>query len=76
MSLVNEVIRWVIMVFIGSVTSFVKFRGQMSKNIHDVRKAYLGTTLVVYACFIKFYVFILDSIDVVGTKLVYEHIWV
>ena len=54
----------------------MKFGGQMSKNVHDVRKVCLQTTLCVWACFIEFYVFVLDEIHVRGPKLIYEHIWV
>ena len=58
------------MVFIGSVSSFMKFGYQTSKYVHDVRKVCLETTLGFYACFVEFYVFVLDKIDVVGPKLV------
>ena len=60
---------------IGSVSSFVKFGRQMSKNIHDVRKVCLEPTLYIYACFVEFYVFVFDEIYVKGPKLVYEHFW-
>ena len=43
-------------------------------NVHDVRKVCLDMTLGVYACFIKFYVFVLVEIDLVGPKIVYENI--
>ena len=62
------------MVFIRSVSSFVKFGGKMSKNVHDVRKVRLETTFCVYACFVKFYVFVLDEIHVRHSKLVYEYL--
>ena len=58
------------MVFIGSVLCFLKFIGQTSKNVHDVRKICLETILCVYVCFIKFNVFVLDEIGVAGLKLV------
>ena len=51
------------MVFIDSVSSFVKFGGQTSKNVHDVRKVCLEKTLCVLACFIEFYVFVSEKID-------------
>ena len=35
----------------------MKFRGQTSKNVHDIRKVCLQTTLCVLACFVKFYMF-------------------
>ena len=54
------------MVFKVSVSSFVKFGGQTSKNVHDIRKVCLETTLCIYACFIEFYVFVLDKIHVRG----------
>ena len=55
--------------FIGSVSILMKFEGQMSKNIHDVRKVYLEMTLRVMACFVAFYVFILDEIYLGGPKI-------
>ena len=50
----------------------MKFGGQTSKNVHDVQKVCLETTLCVYACFVKFYVFVLDENHVRGTKIIYE----
>ena len=64
------------MVFIGSLSSFMKFGGQTSKNVHDVRNVCLEMTLYVLACFIGFYVFVLDEIHARGPKLVYENIQV
>lgn len=72
----HKVLKWFIIVHIGSVSSFLKFGGQTSKNVHDVRKVCLETTLRVYLCFIEFYMFVLDETHVVCPKLVYEHIWV
>ena len=46
---------------------------QTSKNVHDVRKVCLETTLCVLACFVEFYVFILDEIYVGGPKIIYKH---
>ena len=54
----------------------MQFEGQTSKNVHDVRKVCLETTLCVYACFVKFYVFVLDEINVRGPKIIYDHVWV
>ena len=54
--------------------SLMKFGGQTSKKVDDVRKIILETTLCVLACFIKLYVFVLDKIDMGGTKIVYDHI--
>ena len=68
---VNDVIIWVIIVFIRSVSGFVTFGGQTSKNINDVRKVCLETTLYVLACFVDFYVFIFYEIDVGGPKIIY-----
>ena len=51
----------------------MKFEGKKSKNVHNVRKVCLKMTLCVLACFIKFYVFILDEIDMGGIKIIYEH---
>ena len=56
--------------FLGSMFSFMKFGGQTSKNVHDIRKVYLEMTLCVLACFAKFYVFYLDEIDVGGPNIV------
>ena len=70
------VLKLVYMVFKFSVSSFMKFGGQTSKNVHDVRNDCLETTLCVYVCFVNFYVFVLDQNHVVGPKLVYKHIWV
>ena len=52
----------------------MKFGGQTSKNVHDVRKVCLETTLCVLACFVEFYVFVLNEIPVRGHKIVYKHI--
>ena len=60
--------------FIGSVSSLVKFGGQTSKNVRDVRKVCLEMTLCVLSCFFEFYMFVLGEIDVVGYKLIYKHI--
>ena len=64
------------MVYIGSVSSFVKFGGETSKNVHDVWKVFFEMTFCVVACFIAFYVFVLDKIHVRGPKLVYKHVLV
>ena len=58
------------MVFIGSVSSFTKLRGQTSNNVHDVRKVYLETTLCVLAYFVEFNVLVLNEIHVRGVKLI------
>ena len=42
----------------------------MSKNVHDVRKVFLETTLCVYVCFVKFSVFLLYEIHLRGVKLI------
>ena len=60
----------IIMVYIFSVWCFVKFGGQTCKTVHYVRKVCLETTLCVYACFVEFYVFILDETLVIVPKLV------
>ena len=54
--------------YIGSVLCFVKFRGQTSNNVHDVRMVCFEMTLCVYVCFVEFYVFVLDKTHVVGPK--------
>ena len=62
--------KWIIKVYIGSVSGFVKFWGKTSNNVNDVWKVCLETTLYVYVCFIEYYLFILEEIDIVGPKLV------
>ena len=62
--------------YIGCVSSFLKFGGQTFKNVHDVRKVFLEITLCVYAYFVEFYVIILEETHVVGPKIVYKYIWV
>ena len=56
--------------------SFIKFGGQTSTYGHDVRKVCLEMIFCVLPCFIKFYVLVLDEIDVVSPKLVYINILV
>ena len=56
----------------GSASCFVKFGGQMSRNVHDIWKVCFETTFYVYACFIEIYVFILDEIYVGCPSLVYK----
>ena len=51
------------MVYIGSVSSFVKFEGRTAKNVHDIRKVLHETTLCVFSSFVKFYVLILYEIN-------------
>ena len=58
------------------MSSFTKFEGQTSKNVDDVRKVCLEITFCVYACFVDFYVSVLDEIDVGGPKLISDHVWV
>ena len=53
--------------YIDSVSSFLKFGGQTSKNVHGVRKVCLETSLRVYVCFVEFCVFVLDETHVVGS---------
>ena len=36
-----KVIKWVTMMYIVSVSSFVKFGRETSKNVHDIRKFFL-----------------------------------
>ena len=48
----------------------------MSKNVYDVRNMCLEMTLCVQACFVKFYVFVLDEIYVRGFKHQEDRIWV
>ena len=48
----------------------MKFGGQTSKNVHDVRQVFLETTLCAFASFVEFYVLFLDKIDVRGPKII------
>ena len=41
----------------------MKFLGQTFKNIHDVLSVLLEMTLCVFVCFIEFYMFLLDEIN-------------
>ena len=52
----------------------MRFGGQTSKHVHDVRKVCLEVTLCVIECFIECYLFVYDEIDVRGIKIVYTHI--
>ena len=52
------------------------FVGQTSKNVHDVRKSCLGTTLCILAFSLNFTLLILDEIYLEGPKLLYNNIWV
>ena len=56
------------------MTNLIKIVDQTSKNIHDIRKICLETTLCILACFIQCYLLVLDEIDVRGRKLRYEYI--
>lgn len=58
---------------IVSVASFIKFRGQISRNVYDVRKVFHEMTLCVSACFFEFYVLVLKEIVMRAPKLVYNH---
>ena len=64
-----EVLIWVKILYTCTVLSFVEFGGQTSKKV-----VCLETTLCVLACFVEFYVFVFDEIDMGGTKLLYNHI--
>ena len=48
------------------------FRGKRSRNVHDVTKVWLETTLFVFSRSIEFYVFVLDEIHVEGPKIEYN----
>ena len=58
------------------MSNFIKFGGQTPKNIHDVRKACLEATLGVNACFVEFYLILLDETHFVGPNHLFEHICV
>ena len=55
--------------YIGSVSSFIEFGGETSKNVHDVQKCCLERTFFIYARFVEFYVFILVEINVIGSSI-------
>ena len=59
--------------FIGSVSSLLKFGSQTSKSVQDIRKVCFEMTLCVLAYFVEFYVFVLDEIDMGGPKIVFDH---
>ena len=67
-------IRGPYMIYHSVYRKCVKFHEVWRSNVQDVRKVCLETTLCVLACLNKFYVFVLDEIDVASPKLVYEHI--
>lgn len=48
--------------FVVSLMRFMKFGGQSSRNVHDVQKVFLATTLCIFACFVKFTVLVLYEI--------------
>lgn len=63
-------------IFIVYVSCVMKFRGQTSKNVHDVRKVCRKMTLCVLTCFVDFYIFSFYEINARDSKLVQDHIWV
>ena len=64
------------MLYIGSVSCFVKFEGKTSKNVDDIIRVCHETTLCFYVCFVEFYLFFLDKRHVRGPKILYEHVFV
>ena len=52
------------MISLGSEGKLVTFRGQMSRNVYDVRKVCLRKCICVLMCFRKFYIFVVIEIDV------------
>ena len=46
----------------------------MSNNVHNIRKVCLETTLCVLACFVEFYLFVLNEIVLRYPKIVYKYI--
>ena len=62
------------MFYIVSLSSFVMFGGQTSKNVHDFQKYSLETTFYVYVCLVEFYVFVLYEIHERVPKIMYEHV--
>ena len=48
----------------------IKFREVWRSNVHDVRKMCLEMTLCVKACFVEFYMFVLEKIHMRGDKFV------
>ena len=67
--------RYIYMVYIGSVSCFLKFLGQTLKNVHDVWMMFLEMTLCVELCFIEIYVFIFEETHVVGYKIMFIYVW-
>ena len=64
------------MMYIGCVSSFLKFGGQTFKNVHDVLKVCFEMTSCVLESFVEFYAFVLDEIYMECLKLIYENIWI
>ena len=61
------------MSYYGVYRKYINFDEVCRSNvqeIHDVQKVFLETTLCIFACFVKFYVFVLDEILVKGPKFV------
>ena len=58
------------------MSCFVEFGDQTSKNVHDIRKMCLETTLCVSTCFVEVYVLVLGKNHVIGAKIIYVHVWV
>ena len=52
--------------------SFMKSGGQTSKNVHDVQKVCLEKNLCVLSCFVEFYEFVFDEINIGVPKLLYN----
>ena len=64
------------MSYYGVYMQCIKFPEVWWSNVHDVQKICLETTLHVNACFVEFYVFVLETNHVVGTTILCKHIWV
>lgn len=60
--------------FVLCLLSFMRFGGQLNKNVYDVGKVIFEVTFCFLACPIKFYVFIFGTTDMRGPKLIYVHI--
>lgn len=69
-------LKWVIIVLIWCVSCFAMIGGLTSKNINDVWKVCLGSTLLVYVCFVEVCIYFLDETYVIRPKLVCKNMWV
>ena len=62
------------MSYISVLRKCVKYGGQTSKNVHDVRKVCLRKCLCVFVCLSEFYVSALPEIDVGRSLHIEEYV--